>query len=1042
MNGHLPRRVSLHRALSASTSDTRRPRVFAYTSAGGKISDSFTDITAWLQSSAPIGEADPPPPGPAVPFAELWQRLAAAAMDQLAEPQAEIRADLTADLVARLSAVGEATLWAEFNTRRRPRDVVIEHLRPGGPGRAIYCSFLEELRNDGLRSLTARYPVLRRHLATTVRHWREANRELLTRVRADRGLLADAFGVPAGAQLAGVQQGLSDPHRGGRTVAALTFTHSGDRRHIMYKPKDLRLDRAFQQLLAKVPRPTLADTALRSIAVLPRNGYGYMEWVPHVLCDGDRQLRCFYRNAGRLAAVLYLLSCADCHHENFVAQGDQLLLVDGEALFQGTPCDRNTDRRQSVVRSGLYDRMSDSVVRLGLLPQWHFAGAKRIPQDVSALGIAPPRSAQQEEIGWVKLGTDGMIAGRVERATGVPTSSPVGVGSRNRLSDFAGDFCGGFEAQLVAISAEKRRWLGNAGYLARFKHHRSRFVRRATWVYLWALKQQTEPEALASESGQRRVRAKLGRDRVPFLARPADPRVVAAEAAQLDDLDVPFFEQPVDEIDLIAPDGSTIPGYFEMSGYDSARRKLEQLDTAAIDLQIALIRGVIAAKDMHAHRPPRRDPSASGRRLDEPSSAERRSEAAAIGDVLVSTAISDDTGAVEWLGIDVAEDTERSSYRPLGLSLYAGRTGIALFLAALARGCAARSDTYARTAMGACSDLNRVYDGRNTVEDGRGWWREQPLGLAGGGGVLLALVHLRGLLPAVAHQADRVTSFLLDALDPDVLASDKHLDVIFGCAGLIGPLLAIGTPRALALARAAGDALVEGQDGSGGWVTRSSGDMALTGFSHGASGMAAALVRLHSATGCSDYLDAAAAAISWERRRFDPAAGNWPDLRGNPEPAKARFMLSWCHGAPGIALARLCLAGTALWDSSVEEELHRALESTANQTLPEDSLCCGRFGRAAILRMAARQAGERRWLEAAIQLEAQCLERRRATGSYSFQDVPGLFQGTAGVGLALLDENGWLMPAVLSAGLHVGAKDFTEEDCSTRATEPQGGWAQ
>jgi type 2 lantibiotic biosynthesis protein LanM len=951
-------------------------------------------------------------------------------VEELAESAGNIRADLTVDLVARLSAVGEATLWAEFNARRTPRDVVIEHLRPGGPRRDVYCDLLEELRSDGLRSLTARHPVLGRHLATIVRHWRESSRELLTRVRADRQLLADAFGVPVGARLAGVLQGLSDPHHGGRTVAALTFDFGGDRHTVAYKPKDLGLDHAFQQLLAKLPPPAPADGALRTVAVLPRNGYGYMEWVPHELCNSDRELRSFYRNAGRLAAVLYLLCCADCHHENFVAQGDQLMLVDGEALFQGTPHDRNTDRRHSTVRSSLYDRIGDSVVRLGMLPQWQFAGAKRIPHDLSALGIAPPRSARREVVGWLEPGTDGMIAGRVERDVEVPTSSPVGVGGSNRLSDFAEDFCGGFEGQLVAISGERQRWLGDSGYLTSFRRYRSRFVRRATSVYLWALKQQAEPGSLVSEAGQQQVTAKLGRDRVPFVARPADPRVVAAEAAQLYELDVPFFEQPVDGVDLIAPDSSPIRGYFEVSGYDSARRKLEQLDAAAIDLQLSLVRGVIAAKNVHAHRPARTVPSASGGRLDEPSAGDRRAEAAAIGDLLMSTAISDDTGAVEWLGIDVTEDTERSSYRPLGLSLYAGRTGIALFLAALAGTGTARSDSYARTAIGACSDLYRLRDCFSRAEDGRGWWREQPLGLAGGGGVLLALVHLRDLLPSLAHQADCVTAFLLDALDLDVLASDEQLDVIFGCAGLIGALLAIGTPRALVLARAAGDRLVAGQGKSGGWATRSSGATALTGFSHGASGMIAALVRLHAATGRNEYLEAAAAALRWERQYFDPTARNWRDLRGDSSPGTPRFMLSWCHGAPGIALSRLCLAGTSLWDSDVEEELHHALGSTATRTLPEDSLCCGRFGRAAILRMAACQTGERRWLDAAIQLEAQAIKCRYATGSYSFKDVPGLYQGSAGVGLALLDEHSSLTSAVLSAGLGASNDDLARRPSS------------
>ena len=976
---------------------------------------SFAAITASLQNSDPISEQCSPH---SVPFAELWQRVADAAAKELIDSDDEICTNLIADLTTRLSRVGEAVLWAELNARRSPSDVVVEHLRPGGPRRRIYCGLLEELRSDGLQSLTLRYPLLRRQLVTTLRHWREATSELLARVHADRELLAAAFDIPEDATLADVRPSLSDPHRGGRTVAALTFRDGADRHTVIYKPKDLHLDQAFQHLLTNIPRPEPSDPDLRGVVVLARDGYGYMEWVPHVLCDGDRQLCSFYRNAGRLAAILYLLCSTDCHNENFIAHGDQLVLIDGEGLFQGTPWDRNTDRRHSTVRSGLYDRMGDSVVRLGLLPQWHFTGEKRIPLDVSALGIAPPTHASSYGVGWLEPGTDGMIAGRVERAAVVPTSLPVGVGSPNRLSEFADDFCDGFASQLAAIMAEKPRWLGDAGPLAPFKVYKSRFVRRATWLYLWAISQQSEPEALRSEFGQHQVLAKLSRDHLPFVTQPADPRVIAAEASQLDDLDVPFFEQPIAGTELITPDPTSIAGYFESSGYQNVQRKLKQLDVEAIEFQLTMIRGIIAAKDMHAHRPRSHERSACGHRPNKVALGDRQREAIAIGDHLVATAVGDHTGAVEWLGIEVADDAERSSYGPLGLSLYAGRTGIALFLAALAHEGLTGAETYGRTALGAVSDLSRVCDDRATLQDGRGWWREQPLGLAGGGGTLLALVHLGTLLPTFTHRIEGVTAFLVNALDRDVLASDQHLDVIFGSAGLIGPLLTIGTPGAVALAEAAGDTLVEAQDETGGWATRSSGGASLTGFSHGASGMAAALARLHTATGRHHYLDAAAAALAWERRHFDAGTGNWPDLRGDPDSTKPRFMLSWCHGAPGIALARLCMTNTPLWDSELENDLQRALEPTTTTALPEDSLCCGRFGRAAILRMAAREGHGTRWLEAAVRLEAQGLEDKEATGSYSFKEVAGLFQGSTGVGLALLDEQGEFIPAVLSAGLY------------------------
>jgi lantibiotic modifying enzyme len=121
-------------------------------------------------------------------------------------------------------------------------------------------------------------------------------------------------------------------------------------------------------------------------------------------------------------------------------------------------------------------------------------------------------------------------------------------------------------------------------------------------------------------------------------------------------------------------------------------------------------------------------------------------------------------------------------------------------------------------------------------------------------------------------------------------------------------------------------------------------------------------------------------------------------------------------------LARLCLADTVLWDAEAERELHCALGAAADRTLKGDSLCCGRFGRAAILRSAARDQEDQRWIDAANAIEDAGVSGARARGGYSFVDTLGMFTGASGVGLALLDSlsdpEHRVLPAILSAGLY------------------------
>jgi lantibiotic modifying enzyme len=212
-------------------------------------------------------------------------------------------------------------------------------------------------------------------------------------------------------------------------------------------------------------------------------------------------------------------------------------------------------------------------------------------------------------------------------------------------------------------------------------------------------------------------------------------------------LDVPFFEHSITGLELVLPDGLNIDDYLEVSGYENARHNIEGLDLVSIDFQVKLIHGLIAAKSIHSDHAVQRCSSLSDSvLLDELSVNGPLGEAKAVGDLLVGTSISYEKGAVEWLGLDITEDFERSRYGPLGLSLYSGRLGIALFLAALAQRDVVNGNIYRQTAQSAFSDLQSLLVSNN-AGDCRRWWRDQPLGFAGSGGILLALTHLKELLP-------------------------------------------------------------------------------------------------------------------------------------------------------------------------------------------------------------------------------------------------------------------------------------------------------
>lgn len=141
---------------------------------------------------------------------------------------------------------------------------------------------------------------------------------------------------------------------------------------------------------------------------------------------------------------------------------------------------------------------------------------------------------------------------------------------------------------------------------------------------------------------------------------------------------------------------------------------------------------------------------------------------------------------------------------------------------------------------------------------------------------------------------------------------------------------------------------------------------------------------------------------------FSAEQGNWPDFRELDDEGRPHFMVAWCHGAPGIGLARL--AGLAVIETPhVHEEIETAIAAMMNLTPGgRDHLCCGTLGCSDILLSFARRLA-RPELETRAQQQAAWTVRRARRQGYKLLDIdaadafiPGMFQGLAGVGYALL----------------------------------------
>ncbi|HEX5077355.1 MAG TPA: type 2 lanthipeptide synthetase LanM family protein [Gemmatimonadaceae bacterium] len=876
----------------------------------------------------------------------------------------------------------------------------------GDSPEARCAHFASQLRTGPVRDqIIDEYPVLARSIVTATDYWVESGRELLRYLAEDVDALRDAFGIGGElGTLTSISGNAGDVHRGGRSVAIAEFS-SGIR--VVFKPRPLDVDRHFADLVAWINALEQAPK-LRAVRVLTRGDHGWAEFVSEAPCDSRDEVERFYQRFGAWLAVLHVLNATDFHYENVIAAGEFPMLIDLEALFHPLPEAPNAGDEPEQLG---WEALQRSVLRTGVLPFRAYDNEQSSGLDMSAMGGTGGQRTPNRFPVLVAPGTDEM---RLERDfVSLPPSQnrPTLGGQPVDPATFGDALLAGFTATYRLLLAHRAALLAPHGPVRAFANDPIRVVLRPTRQYALMLAESNHPDVMRDALDRDRLFDRLW---IAVPGRPELERVIAWEHADLLDGDIPMFTSKPSSVDLFATHGEAIPGFFRHSGLSSAIERIEAMSADDLRHQRWVVEASLVALLPGMHSALTHDESVPELRVVRSTTELSREEALRaarrVADHLVARALRQGD-RVSWLGLTLLRERDWT-VQPVGSDLYSGAAGIAFFLAYFDHILGdVHSRAVARTVVG---QLTRRLVATLDASGSATAFPPSSLGAFGAlSGAVYALAHIGALWADhnLIDLAERLVVVLGDHVD-----ADRTLDIIGGTAGFIMAASALEQVRSApvtrrALAHAAESLVARAEERAGGlaWSTSLPASQPLTGMSHGASGIALALLTAGRLLNHPPFVDAAMRALCYERGCFDPMRTNWPDYRilpGRDQGEPLVWMWAWCHGAPGIGLVRLDALGSSD-DPELASDLAAALASTTRSGFgSNDSLCHGDLGNLELF-VRAYELGYRGEWEVALAAHASRLVARLREGFWrcgvpGAVETPGLMTGLAGIGYGLL----------------------------------------
>lgn len=899
---------------------------------------------------------------------------------------ADLEPHLRVHLFTHLIRLINRTMVLELNVARMQGNL------SGETPEERFVSFLERIQVPEHRlALFEEYPVLARQIVTGVNHWMNFSVEFVEHLIKDWQEIKQLFSPNDDpGTITEIKGGAGDSHRQGRSVIVVKFS-SGFR--VVYKPRSLAVDIKFQTFLTWLNERG-DHPPFRTLKILNRETHGWVEFVKAQDCSSEAEIARFYQRQGGYLALLYALQAVDFHFENLIASGEHPVLIDLESLFHQQSAEFESKHSEQIA----WDHFNRSVLRVGLLPQRIWFSAESDGVDVSGLGGTAGQLTPHPVPYWESSGTDVMHIARKRMEMPGAQNRPVWAGGEINLLTYSESLVQGFASVYHTLLRNRSELLAEDGPLASFGDVEVRVILRPTKVYAQLLNESYHPNMLRNALDRDRFFDRLWVDieRQPKLA-----RVFSAERRDLQGGDVPMFTTVPSSRDILDSTGERVTDFFSQTGMDLVRQRVKEFSDEDFARQEWFIRGSLTSLSIGTEYAKHRF-----YKLEEPRTQVDRERllgaARQVGDRLGSLALRGEDDA-SWLGVTLIND-RNWALMPLGIDLYSGLSGVVLYLAYLEK--ITNDQRYDALAKAAFNTFKRQLEKLKL--------NRSVGGFGGAGGLIYTFTHLSVLWdqPALLDEIDGIIEIL-----PEAIAQDQELDIIGGSAGCLITLINLyklaPSERTLAAAIGCGDHLLSKalqMERGIAWMNNLPASAPLTGFSHGAAGIAWALSSLAELTGEERFRTAAMEAVEYERSIYSHEHENWPDLRDlqsfSQQPAGVHYPATWCHGAPGVGLGRLMMMQQRP-DPEVRAEVEAAIRTTIKSGFGMNhSLCHGDLGNLELLILAAELFDDPELRSQVDKLAASIWESIEdhgwITGIPSGVESPGLMTGLAGIGYGLL----------------------------------------